>query len=129
MKLSVNRQERTGPFGGKFYETSIQLSVSYEEKDAIRKQRCLNTAILGERDPENPEARFSFRICKKWMVTVEDLILGITAKASDESELAYLGQFEGLVKERCKQLKARIEDYATAKTAFQGSDSSYEEEL
>jgi hypothetical protein len=128
MKVSINRQELTGPFGGKYYETYIKLSMSDDETEAVRKLRLMKTFVIGARNPDDDEAKFSFWMTNQWGITVEDLTIGITGKSPNESELHKLVKFENLIRERCKILKKRVEDSAMTKKAFDGG-SSYEEEL
>jgi len=129
MKLSINRQEKTGPFGGKYYETEVTLSMSYEEKEVTRKQKLLNAAVLGSNNPEESEAKFSFLLTNEFKITVDKLTSGVKAKVDNESQLHNLAKFENLIRERCKVLKERIEASESNKESFQAGNASYEEEL
>jgi hypothetical protein len=120
MKLSVDRLELTGPFGGTYYETYIRLSMSDEESEAIRNQRLMSAFVVGTNNPENAEAKLAFWVTNKWGITVEDLTFGITGKVSNESQIHHLARFENLIRERCKALKERIDDASSTKEAFRG---------
>jgi len=129
VKLSVNRQEKTGPFGGIYYETEVRLSMSSEEEEVAKKNGLFYCVAIGDSDITHPESRLLFRLIEKRKISISDLTSGVTAKIKSESGLNDLVEFENLVKERCKLLKQHIEAAKSNKEAFQKGGSSYEEEL
>lgn len=123
MKFSADRQEKKGPFGGAYYETDIRVTLTPEEENVARKQNILRAILVGG-DPEG-EGGVVYRLCNKWSLTIEDLVLGITAKVADGSQLGRLVSFENLVRERCKNFKSNLE----ADQFFGSSGSKNEEEF
>jgi hypothetical protein len=123
MKFSADRQEKKGPFGGAYYETYIQVTLTPEEENVARKQNILRLTLVGG-DPQG-EGRVVYHLCDKWSLTIKDLVLGITAKVADGSQLGRLVSFENLVRERCKDFKSHLE----ADQIFGSSGSKKEEEF
>ena len=107
MKLTVDRQEKKGPFGGSYYETYIKVTLTPEEQKIARKQSIMRAVLVGG-DPEG-EGKEVYNFCNKFSLTMEDLITGITAKVNDGTQIGRLASFENRIRERCKAFKSNIE--------------------
>ena len=124
MKLSVERKERTGPFGGAYYETAIKVSLTSEEEQVARKQKIMNLALIGDGNPQSPDSAKLLHLCNRARLSLTDLSTGITAKA-DGNQLGLLGWLEEEIRNQCKNIKNNIESDGD----FSRGGESYEEEI
>ncbi|GEM_PF-2309807 len=126
MKLSVDRQEKKGFFGGTYYETVIRVTLTDEERKVAYGQGIMNAWLIGSNDVSSEETVNLLHLCNRSHLTMEDLIVGITAKANNESELGFLAWIENRVKDQCKNFKSHIE---TAINNKENMNQSFEEEI
>lgn len=133
MKLSVDREEKKGPFGGTYYESKIKITLTEEEEKVGQKIRLMSK-VLFRLDP-NKSAQYQdnqviFAVKGREdssTLTVRDLVRGVTAKCHGESDISSLAFAENQIREKCKQIKAAIENYNSAKDAI--NKGKYEEEI
>lgn len=126
MKLSVDRQEKKGFFGGSFYETSIRATLTDQETKVAYEQRIMDLALIGDGDVSSDDTGKLLHLCNRTRLSMSDLTLGIIAKANDASQLGMLAWLENRVRERCKEFKSIIE---TAMNNKEAMNQSYEEEF
>lgn len=122
MKLTIDRQEEKGPFGGSYYITQVKVELTAEEEAVAKRQKILGKNLLGG-SVESREGEMLIDLCNENKINMRDLMMGIRAKASSGKMLGKLVEFENLVRERCKSFKSRLE----ADSFFSGSGSSSEE--
>ncbi|WP_204106843.1 MULTISPECIES: hypothetical protein [Spirulina sp. CCY15215] len=123
MKFSADRQEKKGPFGGAYYETEIKVTLTDKELETARRQNIMRAILVGG-DMEG-EGKEIFLLCGKQRVSMNDLMIGITAKVGNGSKLGTLANFEDQLREACKGFKANLE----ADQFFAGGGSKSEEEF
>ncbi|WP_254565347.1 hypothetical protein [Oscillatoria sp. HE19RPO] len=126
MKLSVDRQEKKGPFGGTYYESKIKITLTEEEKEVADTIELMKKLIF---DPTDPGDRQVLHVLREGQVSVWDLTngYGVTAKCDKEADLGSLAFVENKVREKCKYIKAKIDNYIAAKNAL--NEGGYEEEF
>lgn len=125
MKLSVDRQEKKGPFGGSYYETSIRVTLTREEEEVARKQNIMNLSLIGDGNVSSTDTAKLLRLCNLSRLSMRDLTMGgITAKA-DGNQLGMLGWLEDEIRQKCKDFKSNIE----ADQLFGSGGSKTEEEF
>ncbi|MEG4531678.1 hypothetical protein [Microcoleus sp. D2_18a_D3] len=129
MKLSIDRQEKKGFFGGTYYESYIQLILTEEEEKLAQKMGLMSANIFhwesSQQDQQvlltltnkSSSARLSFK----------ELTRGITAKSMGEMDLNRLAFTEDRMREKCKQIKVAMDNYISQKNAV--SKGKYEEEF
>ncbi|MCA1994198.1 MAG: hypothetical protein LDL41_19450 [Coleofasciculus sp. S288] len=108
MKLSLDRQEKKGFFGGAYYETIVKVALTSEEEQVARKQRIMNLSLIGDGDPSSSDTAKLLHLCNRSRLSLTDLIIGITAKA-DGNQLGLLGWLEDEIRTQCKNIKNNIE--------------------
>ena len=124
MKLSVDRQEKKGLFGGAYYETTIRVTLTPEEEQVARKQKIMNIQLIGDGNPQSGDTVKLLGLCNRSRLSLSDLTIGITATAKG-NQLGTLGWLEDEVRSQCKNIKNNIE----ADSAFGQGGQSYEEEI
>ncbi|XWK86934.1 MAG: hypothetical protein U7127_22420 [Phormidium sp.] len=108
MKFTADRQEKKGPFGGTYYELYIRVTLEPKEEEIARKQGIMSKQLVGTNNPDSSEFTKMIQVCGKSSLSMIDLTSGITAKASDGSQIGKLAWFEQEVREACKTFKSHI---------------------
>jgi hypothetical protein len=122
MKLSIDRKEEKGPFGGAYYITSVKVELTAEEETIAKRQKIFGRSLVGG-SAGSKEGSMLMQLCDETTISMRNLTMGVRAKAQDGKMLGLLVEFENLVRERCKSFKSRLE----ADSFFGGSGSSSEE--
>ncbi|MCT7958918.1 hypothetical protein [Laspinema palackyanum] len=125
MKLSVDRQEKKGPFGGTYYESKIKLTLTEEEEKIAETIELMKKGLFDPTDSVESQVLLALARNK---LSVWDLTkIGVTAKCDKEADLSRLALVENKIRERCKDIKAEIDLYIAAKNAI--NEGGYEEEF
>lgn len=126
MKLSIDRQEKKGLFGGTYYEAVIKVTLTSQEEEVARKQNIMNLSLVGDGDVSSTDTAKLLRLCNLSRLSMKDLIAygGITAKANG-NQLGMLSWLEDEVRQKCKDFKSNIE----ADQFFGSGGSKTEEEF
>lgn len=133
MKLSIDREEKKGPFGGTYYESKIKITLTEDEEKIVQKTRLMGEVLFrfAQNEPMdsiNNQVIFAVKGLESSLtLTVRDLVRGVTAKCDGESDIGRLAFVENQIREKCKQIKAYIENYNSAKKAI--NQGKYEEEI
>ncbi len=128
MKLTIDRQEKKGTFGGTYYETFIQVTLTPEEKEAAQKIHIGGRPVFkyGNSEEESMLLVNVFKHRSREM-TLYDLMGGVRAKVDSDAQLNVLALAENRVREKCKNIKNALENYISNKDAMQ--QGRFEEEL
>jgi hypothetical protein len=125
MKLSIDRQQKSGFFGKIYYESDISLTLTSQEEEIVQKLNLKRVSLIG--GPPGKNSHDEIRVLTLAQVssggqnlTLENLLHGITAKAGSDNLLCELSKFEELLRERCKALKNRIESHVLGQQKFTG---------
>lgn len=127
MKLSIDRQEKKGPFGGTYYESTIQLTLTQEEEKVARKIGLWDELLFKLNRSETDNNVLSTIGMSKIDLTLRELSNGIMAKCNGDADLHRLAFTENSIRSKCKDVKAAIDNYIASKQAI--SQGKYEEEL
>ena len=105
MKLTIDRQEKKGTFGGTYYETFIQVTLTAQEEEADNKIRIGRESIFryGRTDEESMLLADVFKPRSSEM-TLYDLIGGVRAKVDSDKDIHILALAENRVREKCKNI-------------------------
>lgn len=127
MKLSIDRQEKKGPFGGTYYESSIQLTLTKEEEKVADKLDLDRKLLFDYNRSETDQKVLSTIGMAKIELTLRELKNGILVKCKSDSDLHRLAFAENSIRSKCKDIKAAIDSYIASKEAI--NQGKYEEEL
>jgi hypothetical protein len=132
MKLSIDRQQKSGFFGKTYYESNISLTLTIQEEEIVQKLNLKRVSLIG--GPPGKNSHDEIRVLALAQVssgnqnlTLENLVCGITAKAGSDNLLCELSTFEELLRERCKALKNQIESHVVGQQKFVGNNKHEEE--
>jgi hypothetical protein len=118
MRISVDREEKKGLFGRSFFETSIKVFLTSEERQIATERRLINLSLIGDGNISSQDTANLLHLCNRSRLSLADLINGIVAKA-EGNQLSLLGWLEEEVKNQCKIIKSNLEVV----------EDSYEEEI
>lgn len=129
MKLSIDRQEKKGFFGGTYYESHIQLILTEEEEKIAKKMGLMSVNIFDwEASQEDQQLLLTLKDTdSKVRLSFKELTRGITAKSMGEMDLKRLVFTEDRMRAKCKQIKVAMDNYISQKNAV--SKGKYEEEF
>ena len=129
MKLSIDRQEKKGHFGGTYYESYIQLNLTEDEEKVAQKMGLMSQSIFHwESSKQDQQVLLTLINCdSKVSLSFKDLTRGITAKSKGEIDLNRIAFTEDMIRAKCKEIKVAIEKYISNKNAV--SKGKYEEEI
>lgn len=129
MKLSIDRQEKKGFFGGSYYESYIQLTLTPEEEKVAKKIGLMNQKIFyfGWSEQDKQVLLTLQNLGDSTQLKFEELTRGITAKCKGDMDLNRLAFTEDMIRQKCKEIKAAIENYISNKNALE--QGKYEEEI
>jgi hypothetical protein len=129
MKLSIDRQEKKGFFGGTYYESYIQLILTEEEEKLAQKMGLMSANIFHwESSQQDQQVLLTLtNKSSSGRLSFKELTRGITAKSMGEMDLNRLAFTEDRMREKCKQIKVAMDNYISQKNAV--SKGKYEEEF
>lgn len=127
MKLSIDRQEKKGHFGGTYYESSIQLTLTKEEEKVADKLDLDSKLLFDYNRSQTDEDVLSTIGMAKIDLTLRELKNGIIAKCNGDADLHRLALAENSIRSKCKDIKAAVDSYIASKEAI--NQGKYEEEL
>lgn len=132
MKLSIDRQKKSGFFGKTYYESNISLTLTTQEEEIVQKLNLKRVSLIGGLPGKGSHDEIRVltlaQVSSGGMnLTLENVISGITAKAGSDNLLCELSTFEELLRERCKALKNQIESHVVGQQKFVGNNKNEEE--
>jgi len=129
MKLSIDRQEKKGFFGGTYYESYIQLILTEEEEKLAQKMGLMSANIFHwESSQQDQQVLLTLtNKSSSGRLSFKELTRGITAKSMGEMDLNRLAFTEDRMREKCKQIKVAMDNYISQKNAV--SKGKYEEKF
>lgn len=129
MKLSIDRQEKKGFFGGIYYESYIQLVLTEEEEKVAKKMGLMSVNIFHwEASQQDQQLLLTLKNTdSKVRLSFKELTRGITAKSMGEMDLNRLAFTEDRMRAKCKEIKVAMDNYISQKNRV--SKGKYEEEF
>lgn len=101
MKLSMNREEKKGMFGGAYFLGNIKVTLTSEERQIASERRIINIPLIDD-------ASKLLVLCGRSTLSLSDLVNGIQVKA-EGNQIGLLGWLEESVREQCKIVKSNLE--------------------
>ncbi|MEG4498171.1 hypothetical protein QUB05_13240 [Microcoleus sp. F10-C6] len=129
MKLSIDRQEKKGFFGGTYYESHIQLILT-EEEEKIAKKMGLMSVNIFHWEASKQDQQVLLTLTNKsssGRLSFKELTSGVTAKSMGEMDLNRLAFTEDRMRAKCKEIKVAMDNYISQKNAV--GKGKYEEEF
>jgi hypothetical protein len=113
MKLSINRRQMKGFFGGTYYESSIDVILTEEEEKAANKLGLMDEPIFYCKWSQQDERILLLMIPtieSKTILRFKQLVRGIVAKSQGEVDLGLLEFIEKRIREKYKGIEATIKN-------------------
>jgi len=108
MKLSINREEKKGVFGKAYFNCSIKVTITDEERQIASERRLLNSPLIGDKASATSDASNLLALYGRSTLSLSDLTNGIQAKA-EGNQIGLLQWLEDSVREQCKIVKINLE--------------------
>jgi len=108
MKLSINREEKKGMFGGAYFLGNIKVTITDEERRIASERRILSIPLIGDKASASSDAANLLVLFGRSTLSLSDLTNGIQVKA-EGNQIGLLGWLEDSVREQCKIVKANLE--------------------